>query len=134
MVWELVHRAVTRKGSNVGGRDADDLSKALASRRGPEKALDVMLRTGPYGDGFGARPDGLSLAVLEANPHGVDFGPLTPRLPGILRTPNSRIDLAPKAMVGDVARLRVALDAGGSDADLVLIGRRDLRSNNSWMH
>ena len=54
-------------------------------RRGPERVLDLMLRTGPYGDGFGADPDGLSLAVLEANPHGVDLGPLQPRLPEVLR-------------------------------------------------
>ena len=130
----LVDKAVTRPGSDVEGRDPDELMAEVAHRRGPEKALDVMLRTGPYGDGFGAKPDGLSLAVLEANPHGLDFGPLTPRLPEILRTPNSRVDLAPKAIVGDVARLRVALDAGATGAGLVLIGRRDLRSNNSWMH
>ena len=64
----LVQKAVTRSGSNVEGRDADELLAALAPRRGPERVLDLMLRTGPYGDGFGADPDGLSLAVLEAQP------------------------------------------------------------------
>jgi anaerobic selenocysteine-containing dehydrogenase len=136
MVSELVHRAVTRKGSNVEGRDADELSKALASRRGPERVLDVMLRTGPYGDGFGADPEGLSLAKLEANPHGIDLGPLQPRIPGVLRTASGMIELAPEICVADVERLRAVLDRppARDGGPLVLVGRRDLRSNNSWMH
>ena len=72
-----------------------------------------MLRLGPYGEGFGADADGLSLAVLEAHPHGVDFGPLRPRLPGALRTASGRIELAPAEIVADVPRLRVALDVIG---------------------
>ena len=95
-----------------------------------------MLRTGPYGDGFGADPDGLSLAVLEANPHGVDLGPLQPRIPEVLRTPSGMIELAPEMCVADVERLRSVLDrpAARDGGPLVLVGRRDLRSNNSWMH
>ena len=90
---------------NVEGRDADELLEALSAdgRRGPERVLDLMLRTGPYGDGFGADPDGLSLAVLEANPHGVDLGPLQPRMPEVLRTPSGKIELAPEPIVADVA-------------------------------
>lgn len=145
---QLVEKAVARAGSNVEGRDADELMAATGSRRGPERALDVMLRTGPYGDGFGADPDGLSLAVLEANPHGIDLGPLEPRVPELLRTPTGKIELAPEAIVADVVRLRTMVEQGGRvrghrldsgdgfDAGdgLVLVGRRDLRSNNSWMH
>jgi anaerobic selenocysteine-containing dehydrogenase len=110
--------------------------ETLAARRGPERILDLMLRTGPYGDGFGADPDGLSLDVLEAHPHGVDLGPLQPRVPAVLRTPTGMIELAPEACVADVARLRVMLDQreGNGLRPLVLVGRRDLRSNNSWMH
>jgi anaerobic selenocysteine-containing dehydrogenase len=130
---QLVEKAVGRTGSNVEGRDADDLMAALEPRRGPERALDVMLRTGPYGDGFGADRHGLSLAVLEANPHGVDLGPLQPRVPEVLRTESGMIELAPEAIVADVARLREALTRDARDG-LVLVGRRDLRSNNSWMH
>jgi anaerobic selenocysteine-containing dehydrogenase len=92
-----------------------------------------MLRTGPYGDAFGARPDGLSLDVLEANPHGIDLGALEPRLPDVLRTPDGMIDLAPAILLADVARLHDGLD-GRRDHRFVLIGRRHLRSNNSWMH
>jgi anaerobic selenocysteine-containing dehydrogenase len=91
-----------------------------------------MLRTGPYGDSFGAKAGGLTLAVLEANPHGLDFGPLAPRIPDILRTPSGKIELAPEPLVADVARLAAALDRAASP--MVLVGRRELRSNNSWMH
>jgi anaerobic selenocysteine-containing dehydrogenase len=136
IVSGLVAKAVARRGSSVEGREADELMKALATRRGPERVLDLMLRTGPYGDGFGADPEGLSLAVLEANPHGVDFGPLRPRIPEVLRTPSGMIELAPEACVADVARLQSMLDRplASSGGPLVLVGRRDLRSNNSWMH
>ena len=61
-----------------------------------------MLRTGPYD---------LTLADLEAAPHGIDLGPLEPRLPDVLRTPSGEIELAPEPIVADVARLRAALDA-----------------------
>ena len=106
----LVQKAVdARAARNVEGRDADELLEALAStRRGPERVLDLMLRTGPYGDGFGADPDGLSLAVLEANPHGIDLGPLQPRIPEVLRTP-TRQDRARAR--GDRRRRRARLRA-----------------------
>ena len=131
-----VEKAVQREGSIVDGRDASELFEALSvdGRRGPERVLDLMLRTGPYGDGFGADPEGLSLSKLEANPHGVDLGPLRPRLPEVLRTPTGRIDLAPEAIVADVETRLVPSLARHADGGMVLVGRRDLRSNNSWMH
>jgi anaerobic selenocysteine-containing dehydrogenase len=136
VVGELVRKAVGRGGSNVEGRNAEELLGALAARRGPERILDFMLRTGPYGDGFGANADGLSLSVLEAHPHGVDLGPLEPRVPEVLRTPSGRIELAPALLVDDVERLHAALatNGNGDGRRLRLVGRRDLRSNNSWMH
>jgi anaerobic selenocysteine-containing dehydrogenase len=93
----------------------------------------LLLRTGPYGDGFDAGSDGLSLATLEAAPHGIDLGPLEPRLPDALRTASGKVELAPEPIVADVERLRASLKQppGGG---LVLVGRRQLRSNNSWMH
>ncbi|HEY0640068.1 MAG TPA: molybdopterin-dependent oxidoreductase [Pseudonocardiaceae bacterium] len=118
-------------GAPIAGRDADELMAALRPRTGPERLLDLLLRCGPYGDHFGAR-EGLTLAALEAAPHGVDLGPLRPRLPGVLRTPSGRVELAPPAVLADVERLRAAMAARSTG--LVLIGRRQLRSNNSWMH
>jgi anaerobic selenocysteine-containing dehydrogenase len=67
-----------------------------------------------------------------AAPHGIDLGPLEPRMPDVLRTPSGRIELAPPAIVADVARLEAVLHE--PVPALVLVGRRDLRSNNSWMH
>jgi anaerobic selenocysteine-containing dehydrogenase len=130
----LVDRELRTPSSPVAGRDADELMGLLEPRVGPERLLDLMLRTGPYGDGFGSRPGGgLSLAALEAAPHGIDLGALQPRLPDALRTPTGRIELAPEPLVADVERLRTALRRPAS-AGPVLVGRRHLRSNNSWMH
>jgi anaerobic selenocysteine-containing dehydrogenase len=92
-----------------------------------------MLQTGPYGAAFGTNPDGASLALLRANPHGVDFGPLQPRLPEILRTPSGTVELAHPVLLADLDRLRAAMPAW-EEQPLVLVGRRHLRSNNSWMH
>ncbi|MGH2749204.1 MAG: molybdopterin oxidoreductase family protein [Actinomycetota bacterium] len=128
---QLVQRAV-EPGGPLAGRDPADVLGALAGRGPVEQILDLRLRLGPYGDRLGERPDGLSLAVLEANPHGVDLGPLEPRLPNALRTASGKVELAPPEIVADVPRLQRAL--GSSANGLVLIGRRQLRSNNSWMH
>jgi anaerobic selenocysteine-containing dehydrogenase len=129
---QQVESAIGGEGSPLAGRNPGEIMAALAPRRGPERLLDLLLRSGPYGDGFGARPDGLTLAVLERRPHGVDLGALEPRIPEVLRTPSGAIELAPEVMVADVERLRAAL--ARPRRGLVLVGRRDLRSNNSWMH
>jgi anaerobic selenocysteine-containing dehydrogenase len=126
-----VQAAVNAKGGPIHGRDPEEILAALAQRRGPERLIDLALRTGPYGDGFGVSK-GLSLAALEAAPHGVDLGPLTPRLPDALRTQSGKIELAPAPIVEDLARLEAAIDAPRPAS--LLVGRRHLRSNNSWMH
>ena len=118
--------------SPVAGRDIDELIAMLPSGPGYERRLDLMLRLGPYGDAFGANPGGLNLDALKAAPHGIDYGPLQPRLPEVLRTASGTVELAPEAVVADVARLQQSLDRDPDE--LVLIGRRHLRSNNSWMH
>ena len=129
---QLLDRALANPDSPIAGRDADDIRRQVSRYRGPERLLDLQLRTGAYGDGFGARPDGLDLATLAATEHAADLGPLEPRLPGILRTPSGRIEVAPELLVADLDRVRSRL--GDDVDDLVLVGRRDLRSNNSWMH
>ncbi|MGZ3715183.1 MAG: molybdopterin-dependent oxidoreductase [Ktedonobacterales bacterium] len=132
VVYELAAREVRTKGSPVAGRDPAELLATLAPRRGPERLLDFLLRVGPYGDGIGARPGGLTLAGLEGEPNGVDLGVLQPRIPEVLRTPSGKIELAPEPLLADVARLGDAIRRG--HPAMVLIGRRELRSNNSWMH
>ena len=95
----------------------------VAHRRGPARLVDIMLRGGPYG---------LTLADLEAAPHGLDLGPLEPRIPDVLTTASGKIEIAPPAITEDVPRLAAALEQ--APAQFVLIGRRQLSSNNSWMH
>ena len=121
---ELLRRETGDPHSPLHGRDIDELLAEVEPRRGPERLLDLLLRAGPYD---------LTLADLEAAPHGIDLGPLEPRLPDALRTPSGRIELAPAPIVADVARLRAALSRP-ENGGLVLVGRRQLRSNNSWMH
>lgn len=118
--------------SPVAGRAVDELTALLPAGPGYERRLDMMLRLGAYGDAFGARPDGLTLQRLKDAPHGVDLGPLQPRLLEVLRTPSGRVELAPPALIDDAARLREAMARPAEG--FVLIGRRHLRSNNSWMH
>jgi anaerobic selenocysteine-containing dehydrogenase len=126
-----VAEAVADPQSSIHGRDADEIVAALGDRPAEERLLDLLLRTGHRGDGFGARPGGLSLALLEAHPHGIDFGPLEPRLPDALATESGKVELAPLQLIDDMARLENALAvtaAGG----MVLVGRRQLRTANSW--
>ncbi|MEX2458360.1 MAG: molybdopterin-dependent oxidoreductase [Actinomycetota bacterium] len=130
---EVLNRGLQNPLCPAHGAEPDTAWAAIAGRRGPERLLDILLRTGPFGDGFGKDPDGLSMAVLEANPHGVDLGPLQERVPEVLRTTSGTIELAPPDVVADVERLRTSL-AASRNGGLVLIGRRQLRSNNSWMH
>jgi anaerobic selenocysteine-containing dehydrogenase len=111
---------------------ADTVLGLLAPQRGVQRLLDLGLRSGPYGDQFGRAPGGLSLAKIQAAPSGIDLGPMTQRIPEALRTPSGKIELAPQMLLDDLAR--VAADLASPAADLVIIGRRQLRSNNSWMH
>lgn len=120
LLWGMVADRATRAGL--------DPDQACAERRhlSPVEAiLDLMVRSGPY--------EGLNIDTLLAHPHGIDLGPLTPRIPEVLKTTTGRIELAPAPVVADVARLAEALSAP-PPSGLLLVGRRHLRSNNSWMH
>ncbi|TMB35016.1 MAG: molybdopterin oxidoreductase family protein [Deltaproteobacteria bacterium] len=108
-----------------GGKRGRGLGLTLRASRllGARRVLDLMLRFGPHR---------LSLRKLLKNPHGIDLGPLRPQLPGRLGTRDKRIALAPKLFLDDLGRLEASLSEKPNG--LVLIGRRALRSNNSWMH
>jgi hypothetical protein len=110
----------------------DEVVAKLDGRNGPARVVDMLLRLGPYGDGFGRRPDGLTLAKVQAAAHGIDLGPLQPRLRDVINTESGVIELAPPTMTDDVARLRN--DVTTRNGGMVLIGRRDLRCSNSFMH
>jgi anaerobic selenocysteine-containing dehydrogenase len=134
--WQTLLRLlaiVTGQGPDADVALLDDMvATALADaggvelppgRVGPARLIDILLRSGPYE---------LSLADLEAAPHGIDLGPLQSRIPAVLTTASGKIELAPPAIVADVGRLRDSLIVQAPP--LVLIGRRQLSSNNSWMH
>ncbi len=129
----MVAREVGAPDSRIAGRDAAEILGDLEPRTGPERILDLLVRTGPYGDAFGDDPDGLTLDRLEASPHGVDLGALEPRLPG--RAAHGLGQGRARAR-GDRRRRSAARRRRSTrgNGHVVLIGRRQLRSNNSWMH
>jgi anaerobic selenocysteine-containing dehydrogenase len=133
VIRSMVERELKSPTSPLAGRSTDEILAALEPRRGPDRALDLMLRAGPYGDRFGADPDGLTLTRLEEAPHGIDLGPLEPRIPEVLRTASGKIELSPEPIAADVPRLETSM-ARSRNGGMVLVGRRQLRSNNSWMH
>lgn len=127
-----IEREAKPETSAIHGCDPKEILAELAPRRGVPRMVDFLLRTGPYGEGFGKDEDGLTLDKLEAHPHGIPIGPLKPRIPEALRTSSGKIELAAEYIVADMARLSSRLEA--NDDTLVLVGRRHLRSNNSWLH
>ncbi|MDI4635098.1 molybdopterin-dependent oxidoreductase [Pelomonas sp. V22] len=129
-VQALDDAAIAADVKRFAGEQADAVLRALGDQRGPERLIDLALRSGPYGDRFGLKPDGLTLAKIKAAPGGIDLGALQPRIPEVLRTPSGRIELAPPLLLDQLSQLRPPETSDG----LLLIGRRDMRSGNSWMH
>jgi anaerobic selenocysteine-containing dehydrogenase len=113
------------------GLDGAELRKHY-DHGGPERILDLTLRTGPFGDRYGENPDGLTLDKLKAQPNGINFGSMVPRVPEVLGTVDNKIRLAPQYLLDDLPRLAERLDRAPDE--LVLVSRRHLRSNNSWLH
>ncbi|MFO0593536.1 MAG: molybdopterin-dependent oxidoreductase [Polyangiaceae bacterium] len=160
--WEILTDLTARIRAAKGGiAGLQARAEAAAIRTlGPRRIVDIALRTGTYGASFLPGREGLSLKHLLVNPHGVDLGALAPSLPGALKTRDKRVHLAPRLFLEDVPRLEAALAEGanrtglseeasrtgqseeasrtglseGAGPELSLIGRRQLRSNNSWMH
>lgn len=119
----LIGQQVAAEGSPVSGRDPEQVIAELDPAGGEERILDLLLRVGPYR---------LTLDEVRSHPHGIDLGPLRPRLPEVLRTPSGQVELAPQPLLDDLPRLAAVLDEPADG--LLLIGRRHLRSNNSWGH
>jgi anaerobic selenocysteine-containing dehydrogenase len=129
----MVGGAVSDESSSIHGRSPEEIFESTSGGRGPERMLDFMVRTGPYGDHYGAVEEGLTLDRLMSSPHGIDLGPLEPRLPEALLTASGKVELAPPQIVGDISRLVGSMNRAGNGGFL-LVGRRHVRSNNSWMH
>ncbi|WP_280155243.1 molybdopterin oxidoreductase family protein [Piscinibacter sp. XHJ-5] len=131
-VLALDDQAIAEDVARQAGEHTEAVLKALSTRRGPERLLDLSLRMGPYGDRFGLRPDGLNLDKVMAATHGIDLGALQPRIPEMLRTPSGKVELAPAMLIDDLKR--AAADLQRPADEIVIVGRRHVRSNNSWMH
>jgi hypothetical protein len=127
--WEILVRLAEEIGRVHGGlwRLTGKLHAFLARCLPPHRVLDLLLRRGPRH---------LKLRDLEEAPHGLDLGPLEPRLSAILATKNRRIDLAPPPLAGDIARLEEWLEAPPvrSRREFLLVGMRSLTGMNTWLH
>jgi anaerobic selenocysteine-containing dehydrogenase len=113
------------------GRDPET-TLPLYDHGGPERMIDLQVRMGPWGDRYGENPDGLTLAKIKEAPHGIDLGPMVPRVDEIIGTPSGMIELSPEYILGDLPRLRAALER--DPQGYVLVSRRHIRSKNTWMH
>jgi anaerobic selenocysteine-containing dehydrogenase len=132
--WEIL-QGLTRRILNLRGTKLGPKARELALEKlGPDRVLDLGLRMGPHGTGPNPFGKGLSLNRLAATPHGVDLGPLRSCMPGRLPAHRSKIALAPQVYLDDLPRLRQDLTATRLQSALELVSRRQLRSNNSWMH
>ena len=120
--WEIAVALGRRLDAMRGTSLRKRFSRRMTGWLGPERMVDLALRLGPHKT---------SVAALRSTPSGVDFGPLVPCLAERL-PPGRRVQLVPDLYRSDLPRLRALLDEEPSS--LVLIGRRELRSNNSWMH
>jgi len=138
--WEILLELQTRLRSKGLPETIKAKAKKWFLRKigGPKGILAHGLRTGPYGTGYKPFGNGLNMRKLEEYPHGIDLGPLKSRLPNLLAHQPKRIQLAPEILVSDVPRIRKFLEDFNQQSvngfDLLLIGRRQLHSNNSWMH
>jgi anaerobic selenocysteine-containing dehydrogenase len=104
----------------------------LLEGQGQDRMFDLLVRSGPDGDHFGGRPGGLTLGKVQQHPHGLDLGPMEPgQMDRVIHHGDGLIDLFPPLITPDLERL-FAYDF--SSAGLKLIGRRQVRSSNSWMH
>ncbi len=132
-VQQLDDEAIAQDVKRFAGDQTEAVLAALQPWRGPERLIDLQLRTGPYGDQFGRNSAGLTLAKVKAastvTVGGIDLGALQPRIPELLRTPSGKIELAPESLLADLAGAHIEPAPAFS-----LIGRRDTRSGNSWMH
>jgi anaerobic selenocysteine-containing dehydrogenase len=130
ILGEMIASEMKRSDSPWSGLDQAGIMSQFAGIQGPERLLEAMLRLGPYGTS--STEALLTLEALSNAPHGIDFGALQPCLPEILRTPSAKIELCAEPIQQDIGRLQAGLTA--APEGLVLIGRRHLRSNNSWLH
>jgi len=136
--WEILLEIAERLGGGPFGMLALDHAYRLARYAGvrwnPTATADLLLRLGPHGDRFLPWSRGLSMTKLAAHPHGIDLGPLQPGIARRVLHRGGRMRLAPTEIVGGLRDLAGTLEAAPAASDLLLVGRREVRTCNSWMH
>jgi anaerobic selenocysteine-containing dehydrogenase len=136
--WEILLELAFRLGGGPTGMPALDAFYRLGRRLGmkyhPNTLFDLAVRTGQHGDHFLPWREGLSASKIQARPDGIDLGPLRPGSSRRVYHDDGKIHLAPKLIVAAFDELGADVARERSPNDLRLIGRRDIRSNNSWMH
>ena len=133
--WDILYELGVRLQAKRRGPLAEKAGDWLlrAGSPGLERIVDTLLRVGPYGDRFLPWREGLNLERVRRAPHGIDLGPLVPMGRARVRTADGLVDLCPEELAADVERVERWLSAPPSSG-FSLIGRRHVRSNNSWMH
>jgi anaerobic selenocysteine-containing dehydrogenase len=134
--FEIFDRLGARLEAIDPSRRPRGLARWISRALTPKRSVALGIRFGSRGAGWNPLSRGLTLSKVAANPHGIDLGALEPCMPGRLQTKDKRIDLAPKPLVADLRRLAKTLvkEPARSPDSLRLIGRRDPRTNNSWLH
>lgn len=134
LALKMLYEQLIDQGNAVASRIPFERAReALSEVDGQDRMFELLVRSGPYGDHFGDRPDGLTIKKLKAEPHGVDFGPMQPRIKEVVHLPDGKIDFAPPLITCDLPRLEKWM-AEGEQEGLHLLGRRHMRSFNTWMH
>ncbi len=136
--WDIIQSLAKRIKAN---KNPDEPAQEK-QEMDPEAILDFGLRTGPYAESFTeynsgepiVKEHGLSLSELKKYPHGLDLGPMQPNFPAYLFNKEQQIKVTPQPLIDDLARMVGHFKQQASNKTLMLIGRRDLRTNNSWMH
>ena len=132
--WEIF-MGLEKRVAQKNGRKYSKVNHFLSKKFGPEWLLDLGIRIGEYGSLKSLfKWNGLTLSKVKKQVHGVDLGPLKPRFPKRLFTSDKKIDLAPSIFIDDLKRVISNMAHSNANGSLTLIGRRQLRSNNSWMH
>ena len=134
-VREFLATALSQGRPEARAVSLEEARRLVGDEPGPDRVFDILIRGGPMGDAFGAVPDGLTLERVKQHPHGLDLGPLDAgMIPGALKTPDRKIDLAPPQITCDVPRMEQAMVDLEKPGSMLMIGRRDIRSKNAWMH
>jgi anaerobic selenocysteine-containing dehydrogenase len=136
--WQILLRLAEELGGGPTGMRWIDRGLRVATRLGwrydPQRMLDMLLRIGPHGDRYLPWRRGLNLAKLRPAPHGVDLGTARAGVRHRLQHRDGLVHLAAEPLLRDLAQLESELGRTHADGDVLLIGRRELRTNNSWMH